>query len=113
MDWSCRVDTSWSELGVGALPGSLRQDELSPPGVTQPIDFTVVIDLHHDTGLEQHGARNSSHSSMERDARWRDRSRWGAVKEFRVRSGIARSAHVHVQAAETVTAMSKPRVLSI
>ena len=92
---------------------SLRQDELSSPGVTQSIDLAVVLDLHHCAGSEQVDARNSPHSCMERDARCRGRGRWRAVKEFRVRSGIARPAHVHVQAAETVTAMSKPRVLSI
>ena len=92
---------------------SLRQDELSSPGVTQSIDLAVVLDLHHCAGSEQVDARNSSHSCMERDARCRGRGRWRAVKERRVRSGIARSAPVHVQAAETVAAMSKPRVLSI
>ena len=91
---------------------SLRQDELSSPGVTQPIDFAVVLDLHHGAGSEQFGAWNSSHFRIERDARCRDRGRRDAVKEFRVRSGIVRPAHVHLRVAETGAPVSEGRMVS-
>ena len=92
---------------------SLRQDELSSPGMPQPVDFAVMLDLHHGAGNEQVGARDASHSRIGRDARCGDRVQLTAVNERRVRSGIVRPVHVHVRVADTGAPVPESRVPSI
>ena len=75
---------------------SLRQDELSLPGTTQPIDRSLVLDFHHGAGGEQLGAENPLNSSLGRNAGCGKPGRSRVGKRLRIQSRVEGPVHVRV-----------------
>lgn len=75
---------------------SLRQDELSLPGATQPIDCPLVLDFHHGAGREQFAAGNPLHSGLGRNAGCGNPGRSGVGKRLRIQSRVDGPVHVRV-----------------
>ena len=102
---SCRNSVSWMSCFRDLR--SLGQDEFSLPCMTQPIDFSPVLDFHHRAGREQISAEDPPDAVVRRNAGCGLRTRSGAGKRLRIQSRV--EGPVHVQVAETGIPASVPQ----